>query len=67
VKLISTEKEKVQLRVEANKAKEMTKAALQELLIAREELNKAQEKLAAYEGNVQTAFNGQLNGGANQR
>ena len=65
-KLISTEKEKVQLRVEANKAKE-DQAALQELLIAREELNKAQEKLAAYEGNVQTAFNGQLNGGANQR
>ena len=30
-------------------------------------VGKAQEKLAAYEGNVQTAFNGQLNGGANQR
>jgi hypothetical protein len=67
VKLISTEKEKVQLRVEANKAKEMTKAALQELLMARDELNKAQEKIAAYEGNVQMEFNGQFNGGANQR
>ena len=67
VKLISTEKEKVQLRVEANKAKEMTKAALQELLLARDELNKAQEKIAAYEGNVQMEFNGQFNGGANQR
>ena len=44
VKLIMTEKEKVSLKVQANKAKEMTKAALQELLLAREELREAHEK-----------------------
>ena len=48
VKLIMTEKEKVSLKVQANKAKEMTKAALQELLLAREELREAHEKLAVY-------------------
>ena len=56
VKLIQTEKEKTQLRMEANKAKEMTKAALQELLLAREELREAQEKLEHYERNVQTVI-----------
>jgi len=56
VKLIMTEKEKVSLKVQANKAKEMTKAALQELLLAREELREAHEKLAVYEQNAQGAF-----------
>ena len=56
VKLIMTEKEKVSLKVQANKAKEMTKAALQELLLAREELREAHEKLAVYEQNAQGTF-----------
>ena len=56
VKLIQTEKEKTKLRMEANKAKEMTKAALQELLLAREELREAQEKLSRYENNVQNVI-----------
>ena len=56
VKLIMTEKEKVSLKVQANKAKEMTKAALQELLLAREELREAHEKLAAYEQNAGAVF-----------
>lgn len=56
VKLIQTEKEKTQLRMEANKAKEMTKAALQELLLAREELREAQERLEHYERNVQAVI-----------
>ena len=62
VKLVMTEKEKVGLKVEANKAKEMTKAALQELLLAREELREAKEKLAKYEANVasvMTSMNGE--------
>ena len=46
----------VSLKVQANKAKEMTKAALQELLLAREELREAHEKLAVYEQNAQGAF-----------
>ena len=49
-----TEKEKVTLKVEANKAKEMTKAALQELLLAREELREAKDKLQMYESNMNT-------------
>jgi starch-binding domain-containing protein 1 len=56
VKLIMTEKEKVGLKVQANKAKEMTKAALQELLLAREELREAHEKLAMYEQNADAVF-----------
>lgn len=52
-KVISYEKEIVQLRMEAVKAKEMTKASLQELLITREELEEANHKLAQYESNVQ--------------
>ena len=56
VKLIMTEKEKVSLKVQANKAKEMTKAALQELLLAREELREAHEKLAMYEQNADAVF-----------
>jgi hypothetical protein len=54
VKLVMTEKEKVTLKVEANKAKEMTKAALQELLLAREELREAKDKLQMYESNMNT-------------
>ncbi len=65
VKLIMTEKEKVGLKVEASKAKEMTKAALQELLLAREELRAAHEKLAAYEANAAAVFT--ENGANNQR
>ena len=42
------------LKVEANKAKEMTKAALQELLLAREELREAKDKLQMYESNMNT-------------
>ena len=42
-KVISYEKEIVQLRMETVKAKEMTKASLQELLITREELEEAKE------------------------
>ena len=56
VKLVQTEKEKVRLRAEASKAKEMTKAALQELLLAREELREVQEKLDHYERNSETIF-----------
>ena len=52
-KVISYEKEIVQLRMETVKAKEMTKASLQELLITREELEEANHKLAQYESNVQ--------------
>ena len=52
-KVISYEKEIVQLRMETVKAKEMTKASLQELLITREELEEANLKLAQYESNVQ--------------
>jgi hypothetical protein len=52
-KVISYEKEIVQLRMETVKAKEMTKASLQELLITREELEEANAKLAQYESNVQ--------------
>jgi alkylhydroperoxidase/carboxymuconolactone decarboxylase family protein YurZ len=62
VKLIMTEKEKVSLMVQANKAKEMTKAALQELLLAREELREAHEKLAMYEQNSAAAFSAVNNG-----
>ena len=56
-----TEKEKVGLKVEANKAKEMTKAALQELLLAREELREA-KRSSKYEANVasvMTSMNGE--------
>lgn len=67
VKLIMTEKEKVGLKVEASKAKEMTKAALQELLLAREELREAHEKLAMYEANASAAFTQNVNGVNNQR
>lgn len=52
-KVISYEKEIVQLRMETIKAKEMTKASLHELLITREELSEANAKLAQYEQNVQ--------------
>jgi hypothetical protein len=55
----------VGLKVEASKAKEMTKAALQELLLAREELRAAHEKLAAYEANAAAVFT--ENGANNQR
>ena len=56
-KVISYEKEIVQLRMEAVKAKEMTKASLQELLVTREELEEANLKLAQYESNVQAVIN----------
>lgn len=56
VKLISCEKEIVQLKMETHKAKEMTKASLQELLITREELSEANQKLEHYERNVQTVI-----------
>mmetsp|Transcript_38322 Transcript_38322/g.92083 ORF Transcript_38322/g.92083 Transcript_38322/m.92083 type:complete len:323 (-) Transcript_38322:201-1169(-) len=62
IRLISTEKEKVTLKIETKKAKEMTKAALSELLIAREELQKANEKLAMYEENAQTVISKVKNG-----
>ena len=55
-KVISYEKEIVQLRMEAVKAKEMTKASLQELLVTREELEEANLKLSQYESNVQAVF-----------
>ena len=55
--VISYEKEIVQLRMEAVKAKEMTKASLQELLVTREELEEANLKLAQYESNVQAVIN----------
>ena len=41
---------------ETHKAKEMTKASLQELLITREQLSEAQQKLEHYERNVQTVI-----------
>ena len=56
-KVISYEKEIVQLRMEAVKAKEMTTASLQELLVTREELEEANLKLAQYESNVQAVIN----------
>mmetsp|Transcript_28889 Transcript_28889/g.72290 ORF Transcript_28889/g.72290 Transcript_28889/m.72290 type:complete len:289 (-) Transcript_28889:636-1502(-) len=56
VKLIQTEKNIVQLKMETYKAKEMTKASLQELLITREQLSEANLKLEHYERNVQTVI-----------
>lgn len=55
-KLIQTEKQIVQLQLETNKAKEMTKASLHELLITREQLQEANNKLEHYERNVQTVI-----------
>ena len=54
-KVISYEKEIVQLRLETVKAKEMTKASLKELLLTREELE-ANSKLDHYERNVATVI-----------
>ena len=56
VKLISFEKEIVRLQMETNKAKEMTKASLQELLITREQLAEANMKLEHYERNMETVI-----------
>ncbi len=55
-KVISYEKEIVQLRLETVKAKEMTKASLKELLLTREELEEANSKLDHYERNVATVI-----------
>ena len=55
-KVISYEKEIVQLRLETVKAKEMTKASLKELLLTREELEDANSKLDHYERNVATVI-----------
>ena len=55
-KVISYEKEIVQLRLETVKAKEMTKASLKELLLTREELEDANQKLDHYERNVATVI-----------
>lgn len=56
MKLISFEKEIVRLQMETNKAKEMTKASLQELLITREQLAEANMKLEHYERNMETVI-----------
>jgi hypothetical protein len=65
-KLISCEKEIVNLKLETIKAKEMTKASLQELMITREELESANEKLTMYERNVQTVITSMRQGQAKE-
>jgi|TARA_B110000977_G_scaffold93954_1_gene124213 hypothetical protein len=66
-KVISYEKEIVTLRMETVKAKEMTKASLQELLITREELEEANIKLAQYESNVQKVIDSMQGNASSQR
>ena len=54
------------LKLETIKAKEMTKASLQELMITREELESANEKLTMYERNVQTVITSMRQGQAKE-
>ena len=54
------------LKLETIKAKEMTKASLQELMITREELESANEKLTMYERNVQTVITSMRKGQAKE-
>lgn len=54
------------LKLETIKAKEMTKASLQELMITREELESANEKLTMYERNVQTVISSMRQGQAKE-
>jgi|TARA_B100001142_G_scaffold22098_1_gene20277 hypothetical protein len=56
----------VNLKLETIKAKEMTKASLQELMITREELESANEKLTMYERNVQTVITSMRQGQAKE-